>query len=840
MSITCDNCMEKVSGTVLFCSNCGKYMCEECSKVIHTFKAFKTHEVEAISLASCPPVQPQPQPQPPASEPTTAAATVAPKGAFEVCTQHNTHARLFCEDCKELCCYYCICDGGKHVQHRTVLFKDAYEVHVSAAGAASEKLSSALAKAEDGRSLLEGEVAGCQLARAEAAQEACSAMERLDKAVRDRAAVLGAAATEKASSAAADMEALLADTRRLRAEVAAAAEKLEQAGAAHERPSVFLVVREASSIERGVAALDAKNRETLERTAVIVTAVNGANNNSTDTVVFKAMPSKCLSQGASEDNVLDMIKSFGNVCKTCHPLSLKNSKVKVKLIKPPKKEAQITTIATTTTTTAPAPAVPTSDTASGVKKEAAKKQRDYIVSWDRSIAQPLRDVVEMSESAVYMLEMKGWDGKVKGDEEAAAKYAVVYSGKGTECELRGIATQNTRVKLSICDKGGAYKLWESKPQGLGSCMGTYDGVFRECPNVKFSDNEHRIVSRDSSNYTTAVGTEPLTAGDVSVFYIHVVATNERNNGTSLGVVPSDVELRPGQDIRTNYGWYLNFYHTQLYSGPPQRRSGNSYGNRNDIKSGDIIRVTFDATGEKGVLSYALNGEDLGVAFNDIPLDKPLLPAVFIYGRTETIELCPPDYSPPELWDEDIDGAGLDRLPAGSGWKECPATVTDNNLRYKRPDDINPRIARKVDVNSSTYCSIIGDTPIAVGTESYWKVRMINANGGKVFSGVAPADIDQTVKKNYKCCGWYFRWERGALYSGPPQNYHKNSYSGTQGTHSGSTVGHILDTTDGTSGKLSFIVNNKDAGVAYEGIPLDKPLVPCVLLFWAGDTVELVL
>lgn len=45
--------------------------------------------------------------------------------------------------------------------------------------------------------------------------------------------------------------------------------------------------------------------------------------------------------------------------------------------------------------------------------------------------------------------------------------------------------------------------------------------------------------------------------------------------------------------------------------------------------------------------------------------------------------------------------------------------------------------------------------------------------------------------------------------------------------------------DTAKGNLSFILNNVNPGVGYEGIPLDEPLVPCVLLKWQFDTIELV-
>ena len=44
--------------------------------------------------------------------------------------------------------------------------------------------------------------------------------------------------------------------------------------------------------------------------------------------------------------------------------------------------------------------------------------------------------------------------------------------------------------------------------------------------------------------------------------------------------------------------------------------------------------------------------------------------------------------------------------------------------------------------------------------------------------------------------------------------------------------------DTAKGELSFIVNGVNLGVAYDGIPLDKPLMPCVLLGCEGDSIEL--
>ena len=49
-------------------------------------------------------------------------------------------------------------------------------------------------------------------------------------------------------------------------------------------------------------------------------------------------------------------------------------------------------------------------------------------------------------------------------------------------------------------------------------------------------------------------------------------------------------------------------------------------------------------------------------------------------------------------------------------------------------------------------------------------------------------------------------------------------------HTEDGVGVVMDT---AKGELSFVVNGVNLGVAFDGIPLDKPLVPCVILHYQG-------
>ena len=173
------------------------------------------------------------------------------------------------------------------------------------------------------------------------------------------------------------------------------------------------------------------------------------------------------------------------------------------------------------------------------------------------------------------------------------------------------------------------------------------------------------------------------------------------------------------------------------------------------------------------------------------------------------------------------------------WKECPEDV-DKWMKYS-VDEENPRIATKI---GGGYCTIIGNTPLPPNTVTSWSIKVLKSrdnNGDGIHIGVAPSDIDQNEDDNFNECGWYFDCYDSRLFSGPPHNYRGKEYgprkeNGECG-HTGDSVGVVMDT---AKGELSFALNGVNHGVAYEGIPLDKPLVPCSLLGWQGDSVELVI
>ena len=79
-----------------------------------------------------------------------------------------------------------------------------------------------------------------------------------------------------------------------------------------------------------------------------------------------------------------------------------------------------------------------------------------------------------------------------------------------------------------------------------------------------------------------------------------------------------------------------------------------------------------------------------------------------------------------------------------------------------------------------------------------------------------------------------------MLSGLPHKYDDKEYGPRKKVgkyvRTGDTVGVVMDV---PKGELSFVVNRVNLGVAYDKIPKDKPLVPCVLVWNAGNSMKLV-
>jgi len=98
-------------------------------------------------------------------------------------------------------------------------------------------------------------------------------------------------------------------------------------------------------------------------------------------------------------------------------------------------------------------------------------------------------------------------------------------------------------------------------------------------------------------------------------------------------------------------------------------------------------------------------------------------------------------------------------------------------------------------------------------------------------GVAP--IDFNINSSDYNCGWYFYYYNSCLYSGPPFNYN------CKGTNLSKVKDEIIIVMNMNKRSLKFIINNEDKGESYTNIPLDKTIIPAVIMHDCNDSVEII-
>ena len=444
-------------------------------------------------------------------------------------------------------------------------------------------------------------------------------------------------------------------------------------------------------------------------------------------------------------------------------------------------------------------------------------------------------------------------------------------------------------------------------------------TWKECPkNIRFDDQRYYIDKKDPRIATksrglimlgTVIGSTPLPLNTVTSWSIKILKSKYNDGkGISVGVISFGIDYIRMFNFNT-IGWYLNCYDSTLCSGYPHNYKGLEYGPRKKegeyVHNGDSVGVVMDTT--KGELSFALNGANLGVAYEGILLDEPLMPCVTLKQGNDSVELNTSEFkenvetliNPSNItarsggWDsvtltwDTVEGASFYQIEVNES-KFPDASTTNTFTKTGLLPDIehtfrvravkgnsvsewsdvvkgralektnfskcawkNQSCGSKYTVNKNTriatktgddgYCTINGNTPLPLNKVVSWSIKILNCyySGEKdIWVGVAPFDIDQNKDNNNYNRGWYFRCWSSKLYSGPPHDYCNKMYGPRKNSgdyiKTGDKVGVVMDT---TKGNLSFVVNGVNLGVAYEGIPLDKPLVPCVILENGGDSVQ---
>ena len=166
------------------------------------------------------------------------------------------------------------------------------------------------------------------------------------------------------------------------------------------------------------------------------------------------------------------------------------------------------------------------------------------------------------------------------------------------------------------------------------------------------------------------------------------------------------------------------------------------------------------------------------------------------------------------------------------FKKCPLNISDKR-KYSLAGEDENIITKTGNIGRmGTICEDKLDKSI---DEHIWKIKILNTKNYDIMIGVATIDFDinlasYEINKNY---GWYYYYENGTLFSGPPHNYQNK---GKNLKYKNNEITIIMNMKKRT---LKFIIDNEDKGESYTDIPLDKQIVPSVLLFNTNDSVEII-
>jgi len=164
------------------------------------------------------------------------------------------------------------------------------------------------------------------------------------------------------------------------------------------------------------------------------------------------------------------------------------------------------------------------------------------------------------------------------------------------------------------------------PQNWRTAAVTWDSS--RCGSNLRLTNDNKTVTKVSGGdgwNAGVLGTEPVES-------YHVTITSRGACGNLMvGLAPQSGFQINGTNCST-CGYYIRVYNGTLYSGHGQ--IDQPYCNGKSINNGD--RLTVKHNGEQKQISFALNGQDLGVAFHEVPAG--LFPAVDFYDEGASVTL----------------------------------------------------------------------------------------------------------------------------------------------------------------------------------------------------------
>ena len=193
-------------------------------------------------------------------------------------------------------------------------------------------------------------------------------------------------------------------------------------------------------------------------------------------------------------------------------------------------------------------------------------------------------------------------------------------------------------KIDFFPKKGEIDFFSQKIKNFGKISHkNFKYSFRECP-INIDENKRYEVQGINQNILTKKGKNSwigiLCQNELKKNRFHAWKIEPFCNTKKIivGVAPSDFDIN--YSSYQDCGWYLCCCCDGLFSGAPHNYK-NKKTSINFIYDDDIIMI-MDT--QKGILKCIIGDNDEELLYTNIPLDKPLFPAVFLRDKNDSIEI----------------------------------------------------------------------------------------------------------------------------------------------------------------------------------------------------------
>ena len=197
--------------------------------------------------------------------------------------------------------------------------------------------------------------------------------------------------------------------------------------------------------------------------------------------------------------------------------------------------------------------------------------------------------------------------------------------------------QKNLIKLEFFPKGEPLNIFLKSLSSFGK-ISLNNFQFKECPK-EISKKREYILSGIDKNIITKTGERGWTGTiceneldkSIEEHKWKIKLLNTKNRYIMVGVSPIDFNINSSK--YNNYGWYLYCNDSTLYSGPPFNYSCTKT-NLREVKDEVIIVMNM----KKRALKFIINNEDKGDSYTNIPIDKPISPAIFLIDINDSVEI----------------------------------------------------------------------------------------------------------------------------------------------------------------------------------------------------------